>query len=258
MSVNLKRSLIAIIYANIAFGCGGGNMVVAEGPIELLVSGQSNAISGTNGQMPFYSVTGHVLVNDFNCEWATGEATCYGGMDMVVPTKEHAIHSNQTWILLGDELYKRTGRDVYIYTVARGGSHTSDFIRDNDWLSLFKNTLSVKPNICANLWIQGESEKGYATQDTYANMRMLIDASRSVHPSLTWFVALDAYAREAQQQLIAEGIVRQGVDIDLLRATPSFFDKSLIEFLNDGHRAHALAWIDILEPQIQQGMCRRQ
>lgn len=223
------------------------------GPIKLLVSGQSNAVSPSNEDTPIYSATGHVWVNDYYCERSSDDP-CWGGMEMIVPIKGHTIHANQVWIILGDELFKMTGRDVYIYNIASGGRAT-DFFLSNYWLPQFKNILATKPDICANLWIQGESEEGYSTQQTYNNMHMIVDTSRTIHPALPWFVALDAFAREAQQRLITEGIVYKGADIDLLRATPSYFQDNLLEFKGEGHRAHAFAWLEVLQGPISRGMC---
>ena len=227
-------------------------------PIELLIAGQSNAVSDANGAAPLYSTTGRVYINDFYCEYATGKHECRGGMDMVVPTQGHALTSSQAWILLGDELHKLTGRDVYIYNLARGGQSTDFFIKkDSGWLDMFKSFLATKPKTCAILWIQGESEQGFATQETYDNMRVMIDTSRAIHPSLPWYVALDSWARAAQQRLINDRVASQGADIDLLRTTPSYFDSSQVEFIGNGQLPHALAWLTILQQPIIQGMCPR-
>lgn len=219
----------------------------AQRPIELWVYGQSNGVSPANDKTPVFSTTGHVWVNDYYCERPSGQYSCYFGTEMVQPLAGKTIRSNQTWMLLGDSLYRLTGRDVYIHQYASGGKITAQLHHDE----LFRHgkaALKAHPNICAALWIQGEAEVNIPVSQTVWFMKSIVDTTRAIHPGLPWFVALDAGGRPAQQQLIASGLVKQGPDIDALRSSnPELFDRGTRhEFEGEGHTVHARVWLDVL------------
>lgn len=242
--LKVVSSVCAII---IISACADSIAPQAKAPIELLIDGQSNAVSPANGAANLYPTTGHVSLNDYYCDWSPGNI-CYQGTNMVQPTRERSIQSSQAWMLLGDALYRETGRDVIIYNVARGG-RTTGLLLTAESFPAVKAAVALHPRICAVLWVQGEAEVNVPTQETYTNMRTMINETRARHPGLTWFVALDSYARAAQMRLITEGVVRRGPDIDSLRVNPAYFEPSGIEFKGQGFQAHADSWLSVIQGQ---------
>jgi hypothetical protein len=217
----------------------------------LWVYGQSNAVSPANSDTLVFSATGHVWVNDYYCDRVgPGDETtaaCYFGTEMVQPTRDQRLRSNQTWIILGDLLYSLTGRAVRVHQYASGAKNTAQLWSD----SLFRHgkaALRAHPGICAALWIQGESETDIPVEETHWFMRSIVDTTRVIRRELPWFVALDAGGRSAQTQLIAQGLVSRGPDIDSLRANrPDLFTQPTPdEFAGAGHQAHAAIWLNVL------------
>lgn len=211
-------------------------------PIELLIHGQSNGVSPANGSVPRVPRSARVWVSDYYCEVPDGVKRCSMGTDMVQPSPAASIRSNQAWIVLADELSAMTGREVRIYNVAQGGSATA-YLASEAQLVPARAAVRDHPNLCAVLWIQGESESNVPVEQTVANMQTIITATRAEHPSLRWIVAPDSYARIAQMRLIEQGVVLRGPDIDSLRTNPLYFEEGYGEFIGSGIDAHARAWL---------------
>lgn len=223
----------------------------------LLVAGQSNAVQPLNGASPTYSWTGQVYV-------------LYKHENIVpvptVPTQSAPFQHNKAWVGLGDYIYNRIHKPVYIINVAFGNTSTTQW---QQYIPELRDAVREwKPD--AVLWVQGESDlaNGVTYDDAYQNMKNIINASRAEMPLLQWFVALDgaiahpeyreqSAVRRAQRQLINNGSVNEGPDIDKLRwEHPSFFSEMngnppQAEFIgNSGHSGHADAWWEIIRNRL--------
>jgi hypothetical protein len=249
------------------FGCHkridrliGGEIKKDE--ITIIISGQSNGVSSTDNTTPHatsvWSETGEVYLTYHR-----------GGEDWVhqVPTKSKPSIRSASWIYMGDELARRTGKAVHIVNVAHGNTSSVDYNRyyaEEMYLAIG----AYDPDLL--IWVQGESDRfqGLTFQQSYDAMKALIDGSRKIKPGLKWYVALDGYAnsanyqdsvdmpvRKAQQKLIDERIVFAGADIDRMRIDfPNYFEPSSdsnpsgAEFGgNIGLKEHGLTWFEIIK-----------
>lgn len=232
------------------FATGTQSSSSSGAPISAVVFGQSNAVSPANGQILRYSITGMVSVNDYYCDGGDAYSNppkCFEGMAMVTPSERFPIRSNQTWLILGDMLYGLTGRATIFYNTARGGSSTQQLLDRGE----FENTLSVlraHPEIKFLIWNQGEAETDPTGNESYSNLKYMIERTKGIRPDLIWVIALNSNGRMAQERLISEGLALQGPDIDLVRRRQSIeLNNPSIEFEGQGHEFHAQAWFEVLK-----------
>src|SRR5438552_2026496 len=145
---NMKRFTLAIGVLLLT-GCtrhhlGIGSTVANDDPIIFLVAGQSNGTSGMQGtQGPLESTTQRVIIHD------------QAGFDGV-PSKTNPSQTSITWIYLGDMLAGRHNADITFVNISRGNTSTNQWIA-NKW---YKD-IGLKAranNVCAVLWVQGESD----------------------------------------------------------------------------------------------------
>lgn len=212
-----------------------------------LIAGQSNSVSPANGAAPIYSQTGKVTINDY-----------YNNRYVLrVPTASDPQDSGFTWIYLGDLL----NREVSFNVVGNGGTSTKQ------WVEKYHENIVKALNVShytAVLWVQGESDAGLhmTAEESYQNLKWVINESRTIQPGLIWYVALDGYtiengqavgpAREAQKRLIAEGWAREGADLDALRILHSTtFEPSFGELTGAGFQEYAAMWKTILEKDME-------
>jgi hypothetical protein len=265
LSTSLRILLAVLVFSLSACGRQVRSTIPNPQPVRLselviVISGQSNAVSATNNIDPpspaVFSETGQVYLTH-----TRGDELFFRR----VPTMDRPSTGSAAWVYLGDLIAKLTGRSVHIINAAHG--NTSSVGYQSSYSAELLLAVSVyKPEFV--IWIQGESDTEIELQESRAAMRSIIDSTRKVVPNLRWFVALNGYAhnanyypeslkmpiRRVQQELIDDGTVRAGVDIDLLRSThPEYFEAMRIqgfpgpEFIRDGIRRHAEAWFEIVK-----------
>lgn len=215
-------------------GCGSDG---GKNYPRFLVAGQSNSVAPANGAAPTWPRNGLVTINDYY----------HDRYQFRIPTQADPNDSGYTWIDLGDLM----GEPVFFNLVGNGGTSSRQWVDTYDENIL--KALAVTP-YTAVLWVQGESDRGLgiSAEESYSNLKTVIERSRAVQPGLPWYVALDGGsvdggpARTAQLRLIQEGIALAGPDIDELRKDHSNFEADLSEFQGPGFQRHAQAWFQIL------------
>lgn len=230
---------------------------IREKEIVILVTGQSNAVSSTANINPpaakVWSHTAMVWITHFiGGEYIDG-----------VPTKDNPIVFSAAWVILGDMLAASTGRPAHFINVAHGNTSTRNWMQYEQ--QMVDAARKYQPTIV--IWVQGESDEveNIPQDESYRDMKELINASKEVCPHLQWYVALDGYLPEpqdreqsairiTQRQLIAEGMARQGPDIDEMRYNHTSWFEPIshnvgygAEFVYDGLTEHAKAWYNILK-----------
>lgn len=203
--------------------------------LTIIISGQSNGVS-PSPRMPVVSSTRRVyLTHSFGKE----------SFEHRAPTRFHPALYSAAWVYLGDMLVRATGRDVHIVNTSHGNTSSINY------LELYGAELThaigrYKPDVV--LWIQGESDSYLSERDSEMALLSLVKLSKALH-DCHWFTALDSYARPAQQQLVDDGVIYRGVDLDLLRDKhPDWFERGgQAEFLPEHLRDHATAWWTVLQ-----------
>lgn len=215
-----------------------GGSARQTGTLTILVAGQSNAEAlAVTPADNTYSVTGNVSM-------------VYHGASEVTPTQANPTSNSITWIKLGDLIASQSGRHVKIVNVAIGSTNSDQWA--NTYVHYITDAISqYHPDLI--IWVQGENDTyaSFPTAQTYANYKAILDQVGGTH----FYCAIDGFmpgmdrqpVRNAQQQVIAEGRARQGVDVDALRNTPSNMEWTGIHFAGTGYMAHAQAWFNILE-----------
>jgi hypothetical protein len=221
---------------------------------QFLIAGQSNSVSPGNGAAPIYSQTGLVTIND----WYVNRYT------FRVPTASDPNTSGYTWVNLGDQM----NREVFFNLVGNGGTSTRQWVEK--YHTNIVNALKEK-HYSALIWVQGESDAGLkiSAEESYQNLKWIINESRTIQPDLIWYVALDGFtiqggsavgpAREAQKRIIAEGLARPGADLDAVRMWhPELFqgncpiDPAMCgELEGNGFAYYASMWKTVLEKDME-------
>lgn len=209
---------------------------------KFLIAGQSNAVSPANGEPAIWPQNGLTTINDYY----------HNPLHFRVPTQSDPNDSGFVWIHLGDLFNQPT----FFNIVAHGGTTT------RQWVQSFHQEIIDAlraEQYSAVLWVQGESDTGQhlSAEESYQNMKFIIEESKKIQPGIFWFVAQDGHGdllgkndtpvRQAQLRIIAEGIAFCGPDIDQLRQDPNNFEPGLGEFKSPGFQNHAQAWFDILK-----------
>lgn len=205
-----------------------------------LIAGQSNGVSPAQSHAPYWSQTGRVTVTDI-----------YHGKGLRIPTSANPMDGSIAWIYLGDYL----NRDVTFVNIAIGSQSTRKW-RYQHFVDVMEPSLRSQ-RFDAILWVQGESDRGefFTEQETYENMKWLIQSSQKIQPLLQWVVAIDSNrwdtkdnpTRRAQKRIIAEGLAFQGPDLDTIRENPAWVEASGDEFVGDGLREHGRLWYEVLK-----------
>lgn len=208
-----------------------------QGPISIAVFGQSNAVSSGGG---VYSAIGTVQVTDYYCEYST--TPCIEGQNLVSPVKDSPLKSNQAWIILGDILYGYLGHKVIFYNTAHDGYSTQQLI-DNGELDKTLVNLRRHPEIQTLIYVQGESERYLTPEQSYQNLKYMIEQTQGVNPKLQWVLNLNWFEREAQERIVNEHLALRGVDMDALRLQTG----AATDFAGYPQmQAMAKAWADVL------------
>lgn len=206
--------------------------------ISVGVTGQSNGVSmAITATDRAYSTTGMVTLIDEN-----GTETS--------PTAQNPADTSLAWVYLGDMIATRTGKRVRIVNLSIGSTDSTQ------WATQYASRIAgaeSKYNLDFVLWVQGENDtfNHFSTETSYQNLKSIIAQAGSV----PFYCALDGYmpgldkepVRDAQKRVIAEGLARQGPDIDALRLNPANMEWTLIHFSGQGFASHAQAWFDILQ-----------
>lgn len=238
------KTLPGIVICNmlaITTGCGQ-NPEATRPQVNYLVAGQSNAVSPAQNHPLHFSSTGLVTIND-----------PYNDPQVLrVPTAASPMLGSVSWIYLGDML----NREVTFKNIARG--NTSTAVWRNELFAARMAPALHESKFDAVLWVQGESDMGehFTEQQTYENMRWVIEESRKIQPPLTWYVALDSdisgafggdnSVRRAQKRIIADGLALRGPDCDKIRENPLYMETTFGEFVGDGLREHGRLWYEVL------------
>lgn len=211
-----------------------------------LIAGQSNGVSGAQETVPVASVTGQVT-------------SCYTGvLPCAIPTVSNPSPYSIAFIKMADMISQVFNIPVTLVNVSHGNTSSRDWVQQG----LYQNILAElrQREFTAVLWVQGESDSNQyiGTEETYQNMKLIIQKSRDIQPNLLWYVALDGFqapnAHTAQQRLIDEGIALKGPDLDAMRASnPEWFETGLFngtggaELVGEaGLTGHAKAWFNSL------------
>jgi len=212
-----------------------------------LVAGQSNAVSGGQGDLlTYYSQTGKTKVTDYYGN--QGPA----GVELI-PTVTTQIGGSISWIFCGDFL----NRNVTFVNIAVGGRSTTSW-NNIYYASNMVPKLNSAEVYDAIIWVQGESDvgEGISEATTYANMKDMIQKSRTIRPGIRWIVALNSFTttpaenptRKAQRRIIYEGLADLGPDTDVLRLNPAYVESGGAEFANyAGFQAFGQVWADNLK-----------
>lgn len=235
------------------------NKKLSLDPLVILIAGQSNGVAPSMYSTDdSFSETGKVAI-----------ATDWDGTLPVVPDEENKRQDSATWLRFGDHIARWTGREVKVINVAIGATMSSQ------WASTYYTHITEgiqNWNPAFILWIQGEQDvlgipsvaAPLTQQQTYDNYRTIMNYVRAVDPDVPFYCALDGLlqawsgvplanntARLAQAQIIAEGHMLQGVDIDLMRTVhPELFEPAIIHFTGHGFDYHAQQWINLLGADI--------
>lgn len=213
-------------------------------PYTFVVYGQSNAVSyirGYDGRVLQYSTSGRVEVTDpRTAKWE----------ELVTPTKQSPWDVSIAWLYCGESLVQTGNRSVRFINTAAGGKTSRDLMMDpNCYIHFLKAVDDYKPDLV--LWHQGESDDqmNFSEDETYSNMKKIIEASHDRCPSVRWIVALNSAGtdpnkavRRAQQRIINEGLAFQGPDTDLLRSNTSIMSADGLHFVGDGFRQFGEMW----------------
>lgn len=211
-----------------------------------LVAGQSNALSTAQRHEPVWSSSGRVVIAELE--------TSSAAPSFVLPTRESPTTSSVAWLAFGELWTARTGAPTGFVNIARGSSSTRDWRPAVGGLfPRFRTALSGR-SYRAVLWTQGESDAMYKipTEESYANLRAVIDETRKLAPGLRWYVALDSMrpnarwdrdsVRKAQRRLMREGAADTGPDLDVLREREEYADQSGADFVGRGQDEVGRAW----------------
>ena len=231
------------------------NSILSSQPLDsgirtIIVAGQSNAESRVReGDAEGYSVTGLVSIRES------------AGHSFRTPTKDTTTDRLLSWLVAGDILASRSGKQVRFVNQAFGGINSRQYAEQQS-AGLRDMVNEDKAN--AVVWVQGEAdyEQGFTEQESYENLKSIIlrvKASRDI----PFFVALnsvgsalDAHSdwstipvRRAQERLIREGLAERGPDCDLLRLSHPT-DAGRIHFIGDGQVEHGRIWAAILQQKL--------
>lgn len=200
-----------------------------------LVAGQSNAVSLLRRDYPAPK-SDLVLLN--------GSYPVNGAHDSVI------------WVLMANLMNEK----MEIDNVAEGGTSIAMWVDGPDNRgnaapldTRIFNALKTK-KYDALLWTQGETDYfNHTKSKTYYNkLKQLILMTQAVQPNLVWYVALTTDGppnnpiRRAQEKIIAEGLAREGADLDQLRKTPAYVDPDDRHIDGAGYDALARMWFNIL------------
>lgn len=239
----MKRLIMICLLA--LSGCaqdGGPGFKFSASP-RFLVAGQSNAVSPANNDPLYWSQTGKVTITDV-----------YNGRIQRIPTQADPVNSSLVWIHLGDFM----DREVEFVNIAIGSQSTEKW-------RLYHTEQQMVPKLQteefdAILWVQGESDQGehFTEEQTYENMKWIINRSREVKPGVIWIIAIDSLltdpienaTRRAQKRIIAEGLAWQGPDLDKGLRAKGMCEPGCGEFAGEGFKEHGRLWFEVLKPYL--------
>ena len=224
-----------------------------------LVAGQSNAVSTNLGHPPPQSISGMTVVNDYYEDQGPGAGKAMRSLArLLVPSSNEPITSNVCWVYCGDMLVSRTGVPVGFLNVAVSSTNSKAWNPASGPLaSMLLETQRIGASR-AVLWQQGESDvlDGLTEEESYANLKALIEASHAVTPGIIWIVARNSHktdlpykdlpVRRAQERVIREGLALMGPDTDQVRENPRWV--GFADFGAEGLRRNGELWHDILLP----------
>jgi hypothetical protein len=250
-------------FYRLSFASACGRAVVRAAVGELfLVAGQSNAVSTNLGHPPPESATGMVVVNDYYEDQGPGAGKAVRSLArLLVPTGREPITSNVCWTYCGDMLAKRTGVPVGFLNLAVSGVESGAWNPTTGPLAGALFDAQRLGGFRAVLWQQGESDVlgGLSEEQSFTNLKSLIQASRAVTPGSVWVVARNSlktqtpYAqlpvRRAQESIIGEGLALPGPDTDQVRENPKWVGKA--DFGAGGLRRNGELWFEALEPIVR-------
>lgn len=225
-------------------GSGGANN---DGAIYLLIAGQSNGTSPTNGSIsPVYTDIEQVHVTRPDDPSLT----------LFNPGPTNPQTTNAAWIKLAESLYLRYGQPVYIINVAHANTST------RRWKAELYPRIQAALNrypIDAVLWVQGESDYGenISMEEGYTNLKFVIERARGIK-NVPWFVALNSGRDESlgkpylgtpervlnsQRRIIADGLALSGPNLMYLHESDSYSEVGNgAEFMGIGLSLHADEW----------------
>lgn len=215
---NKESKSLALLLLLALSGCNGIDRLIyghsdpkippAPAPLWIGIDGQSN---GAMGGYPNYSMTGHVWINK----------EYYDDLTMFQPTKEHPVMHSAPWVMMADEIYRRTGRDVYLVNVCKG-AQSAHMLATTYSGPLFEACRRYPISLIC--WTQGEADPLTTAQEYYDTMKDLITRIRQMGCKAKWGIALDGWIpggqgdpRGGQLKLIADGWAFQGADVDAIR-----------------------------------------
>ena len=163
------------------------------------------------------------------------------------------------WPAFGDAMYERFQVPIGVATTGFGGTSVNQWQPDGDlypWMMTRIHQLGPF-GFRALLWHQGESDVEMPSDEYYAKLSTVIQASRQQSGwYFPWFVAQASYhnpekprfdtVRTAQQRLWESGIALQGPDTDTLTGDRRDLGGAGIHFSPKGLYEHGRMWADLV------------
>ena len=247
----LTVALIALATLSCA-GCNtfhrltGSSHGGSDKELVVVVYGQSNAACG--GGTPVWSQTNQVQINHV-----------YTSDDFTpgTPTTVNPVTHGYPYIYMADAYYEQNRRPVTIINVAVGGCSLWNLTDPSfGHIQRFETVVQkYQPDVI--LWTQGESDQYTTKADYYQQMKSLIALSHSLCDKAQWYVSLDGWypmgqgdVRGAQQELIADGVAKQGPDVDEMRGHPEWVTPDRLHLNDSGFHEFGRRWFDILQNAI--------
>lgn len=198
----------------------------------------------------------------FKTKQSSGMVSSFSGTDWRLaddpqPGVADRTEGGSFWPAFGDAMYERYHVPIGVATTGFGGTSVNQWQPDGD---LFNWTMTRVDQLGplgfrALLWHQGESDVDMESDEYYAKLRNIIQASRArAGWQIPWFVAQASYhnperprfesVRKAQARLWADGIALRGPDTDTLTGQNRDLDGLGIHFSPMGLHAHGRMWAD--------------
>ena len=254
----VKLFILVLFLGGCLFLPKAQNHEIKDQELVYIVAGQSNAVSyigdaykGSESKVLRWSTSGKVFINESLNMPNSDHRHIFS------PTKDNPTEYSIAWMYCGEEIVKATKKKVTFINMAWGGSLTRSWVDPRLMVRFFQAIHDFKPK--AIIWHQGEFDEkfGIPERESYDNMKMLIQLSRTVISDLPWIIAINSQSppsdqtpiRRAQKRIIADGLALEGPDTDTLRLDRSNMDQENLHFVGIGAKKHGLMWFEALKKE---------
>ncbi len=263
----MKRTLFLLIGLVLVSGCQKHRLFSSihgsdDNNLEIMVTGQSNAVSPSNSAETYYSTSDRV-----QHKYRDPMTEVWVGPKLI--TESEPISTHVAWLKLGDKLSGIYGGSIVFRNYGFGNTTSVKFKNDHEGiLSAILQELKHNP-IDVILWVQGESDvfENIAEEDSYQSMKYIFTRMHEEAPHAVIYCAKNSSSRtrngsggpirRAQERIIQEGYARRGPDVDELRRNAAnLLGGTDEEFVGPGLEAHAQVWFDVLKRERPWGWSR--